>query len=95
MKRVLYLVREIWWAVGSFGSRFLNAVIYGGSMNQTLSARCYVEAELTGGDWIARRDRINRLFFLQQNHCHRMWLAEVTRAEKTLKYNEMINPGNI
>ena len=84
MTRIEYFLYH----TASLPSRYRNAQLKG-YFGDTLSARSEAEAELTGGEWIARRDRINRIFFWQKdengkrNHCARAWAAQVKRADVT------------
>lgn len=93
MVRILKPLYEILYTVFSLFSRTLNAVVFGGSMNQTLSARAFVESQLreTSDGWDRIYLFINALFFWQEDHCHGAWLAEVMRATKTLRLNERLS----
>lgn len=67
-------------------SRMVNAVFYGGSIHQSLSARSHIEAR-TSEEWRRRAARINRLFPWQEDHCARAWAGELDRAMKTVARN--------
>ena len=88
--RAFYVAYEFALAVLSLFSRVVNAVFYGGSMNQTLSSRAHVMADLDPNNWRKTRRWINRLFFFQDDHCASAWAAELKRARKTVSYAEMI-----
>lgn len=86
-----HVAYEVAYFAVSLISRTINAVFYGGSMHQTLSARTHIEA-LTSPVWAKRERRINRLFYAlslgrQTAHCAGAWDSEVTRARKTLQRN--------
>lgn len=84
-----HVAYEVAYFAISLISRTINAVFYGGSMHQTLSARTHIEAR-DNARWAQIERRINRLFFWQADHCAGAWDSEVTRALKTLQRN-----GNI
>lgn len=89
MTRIEYLLYH----TASLPSRYMN-VLRGGYFGHTLSARAEREAQLTGGDWLKTRRRVNRLFFWQRDdegnpdHCARAWAAQVNRALTTIKDDE-------
>ena len=61
----LYVLRELLIGLGALGSRVLNALLFRGSMHQSISARSYIEGTDTEGSpanpvWTRRRDRIDR-----------------------------------
>lgn len=85
-QQALHVAYEVGYFLISLVSRVINATIYAGSMHQTLSARAHIEGR-TSPDWARRERRINRLFFWDADHCADAWLAEVTRARKTLQRN--------
>ena len=89
MARIVHVLREIVYALGSLTSRTINAVVFGGSMHQTLSARAYVES-YRDARWARRRRWIDAAFFLRSDHCRRYWQAEVDRARRTLSKAEAI-----
>lgn len=75
-------------ALGAVASRSINAIVFDGSMHQSLSARSHVEAA-RDPTWARRRDRIDRLFSLvERDHCAVAWADEVRRARRTLALNE-------
>lgn len=75
-------------AIGAVASRTVNAVLYRGSMHQSLSARAHVEAP-HDAVWARRRERIDRLFAgWEPRHCAEAWADEVYRARRTLEINE-------
>ncbi len=85
-QQTIHVTREVGYFLASLVSRVINATIYAGSMHQTLSARAHIEGR-TSPEWAKREKRIDRLFFWSADHCARSWLAEVTRARKTLQRN--------
>lgn len=89
-----HVVHEVWLFLVSLFSRTINAVFFGGSMYQTLSARAYIEGR-TSEKWARRARRIDRLFFWAPRHCERAWASEVERAWKTIRRNndESIEPS--
>lgn len=87
--RIGYILYEIGFLVVSLISRVINAVVFKGSMQQTLSARAYV---MSHGEpkWEHRRKIIDTIFFWEDQHCRNAWLAEVDRARRTLYRNEAL-----
>jgi hypothetical protein len=65
------------------GSRVLNAAVFNGSTHQTLSARAFIEG-MSDPKWARRRVVIDSVFWFQQGHCEKSWMAEVANAHKTL-----------
>jgi len=59
--------------LATLGSQFLNVVIYGGSPDETISARAYREGVLGGcPEWKRRADRLERWFpWDMGEHCKR------------------------
>ena len=60
----LYVLRELLIGLGALGSRVLNALLFRGSMHQSISARSYIEGSDTRDSpanpvWTKRRDRID------------------------------------
>ena len=73
----LYVLRELLIGLGALGSRVLNALLFRGSMHQSISARAYIEGTDTSDSpadpvWTRRRDRIDR------------WLGPVERGIASL-----------
>jgi len=93
MGKVFYVLREVAYHAISIPSRVLNTLC-GGSMNQTFSARVYVEAHRKGGKWESRRKAVDTLFFWQDAHTRDAWEAQVTRARKTLTYSDLLTPAS-
>lgn len=99
IKQAAHIAYEVGYFMLSLFSRITNAVFYGGSMHQTLSARTHIEAKDARDDiengwdssyarrWIARERRINAVFFWDDDHCAASWQSEVSRAIKTLTRN--------
>lgn len=56
--------------IGTALSQLLNAIV-GGNPNMTLSARAYCE------DWKVAERIINKIFFMEEDHCHKSWLRDV------------------
>lgn len=79
---------EILLYFGSLLSRTVNALFFGGSMHQTLSARAHVEARNDPAwerlerriDWLARR--------WESRHCALAWAEEVARARRVIERDE-------
>lgn len=86
LSRLLYVWGEIVYFTLSLFSRCLNALVFGGSMHQTLSARTHIEARHCPV-WKRREKFINHLFFWEEDHCAAAWHDEVARARKTLIRN--------
>ena len=81
-----HVAYEVGYFLLSLVSRIVNAVIYAGSMHQTMSARAHIEARFSDR-WARIEHRINAAFFWQDNHCAEAWASEVTRARKTMARN--------
>lgn len=81
-----HVLFEIGMFLASLSSRTVNAVFFGGSMYQTLSARAYIEAR-SSEKWRRRAAFIDRLFFWAPRHCERAWASEVERAWRTIERN--------
>ena len=60
-------------------SQLLNAVVFFGDPNETLSGRCYREGRYTAVSFI------DTLFFFQPNHCELSHWADHVFARKILK----------
>jgi hypothetical protein len=75
---------------GSLLSRAINAFVFNGSTAQTTSARAHIEAP-HDPVWDRRRRLINKLFFLEEDHCAEMWEREVERARYVLSRLEKSN----
>jgi hypothetical protein len=84
MSRPLYVLARIAEMLGAFLSIILNVVVFSGSTHQTTSSRAYIEGQ-TDPKWARRRDFIDRVFFIQPNHCAGAWAKEVYNARKTLQ----------
>jgi hypothetical protein len=84
LPRPLYILARIAEMLGAFLSTILNVVVFSGSTHQTTSSRAYIEGQ-TDPKWAKRRDFIDRVFFLQPNHCAGAWSQEVHNARKTLE----------
>ena len=66
------------WNIAAALSQLLNAVVFFGDCNETLSGRCYREQR-----WWAVK-LIDTLFFFQQEHCLNSHLADRIFARKVL-----------
>jgi hypothetical protein len=91
--RFVYVACHVAYFTASLGSRAVNAIFFGGSMHQTLSARAHVEGRVCPR-WRRMEQRIDRLFAIfERDHCANGWAAEVERAIKTLERNGMFENG--
>ena len=77
--RIKYILWRILNDLVSLLSRALNAMLFGGSTAQTLSARAHLEAPYSLA-WRRRREMINGIFFWQEDHCRYAWELELERA---------------
>lgn len=89
MPRPVYIAWRVAESLGQVASRFVNAVFFGGSTRQSVSARAYVE------NWPKGRPRIdaffrNLPFWWEEDHCSNAWAAEVDDARKTLDRNSAL-----
>jgi hypothetical protein len=65
-------------------STILNVVVFNGSTHQTTSSRAYIEGQ-TDPVWAKRRDFIDWVFFLKDDHCAGAWAKQVYNARRTLE----------
>ena len=88
----LYIMREVLWHIATIPSRVINTCYrhgeVSGSMNQTFSARCHIEAMCGDPRWQRRERVVNAVCFWEDDHCERSWRAMLTRASKTVAYND-------
>lgn len=84
MHRLAYIPYRLAYDLVSLFSRMLNAIVFGGSTAQTLSARAYIDGQ-DSVFWERFGQGINLLFFWQENHIADAWAAEVERARYTLE----------
>jgi len=63
-------------------SQLGHAVLFGGSPNITISARCYLERRKP--IWRTAYKVINWVFFLQVDHCRDSWVSDIDFARKAL-----------
>jgi hypothetical protein len=84
MNRIAYIPYRLAYDLVSLFSRMLNAIVFGGSTAQTLSARAYIDGQ-DSVFWQRIGQGINLLFFWQENHIAGAWAAEVERARYTLE----------
>jgi hypothetical protein len=87
-RRFIVVLYELGFFLVSLFSRCLNLLILGGSIHQTTSAR--VETEVRSGniEWYSLKLTINRIFFLQEDHCAGARDEELRRARETLRLNK-------
>ena len=90
MHRLAYIPYRLAFDLISLFSRMLNAIFFGGSTAQTLSARAYIDGQ-DSVFWERMGQAINLLFFWQENHIADAWAAEVARAQYTLERLEAVN----
>lgn len=68
----------------------INVVFYGGSPDETLSGRSYRMGDILGDtEWLARRKKIDRLFFWQADHCRASHAEDVAFARSILEFEAM------
>jgi hypothetical protein len=84
MNRIAYIPYRLAFDLVSLFSRMLNAILFGGSTAQTLSARAYIDGQ-DSVFWQRIGQGINLLFFWQENHIADAWASEVERARYTLE----------
>lgn len=71
--------------LGSLASQLLNVVLYGGETDESVSARCHREGFLgKDPEWEERRRFVNKLFFLQEDHCKAASDQDKAYAEKLI-----------
>jgi hypothetical protein len=87
LPRPLYILARIAEMLGAFLSTILNVVVFSGSTHQTTSSRAYIEGQ-TDPKWAKRRDFIDRVFFIQPDHCAGARAKEVYNARKTLQLSK-------
>jgi hypothetical protein len=83
LSRPIYILARFAEMLIAAGSRVVNAAVFGGSTHQTTSARAFIDG-MADPKWAKRRVVIDRLFWFQQGHCEKSWIAEVANAHKTL-----------
>jgi len=84
MARIAYIPYRLAYDLLNLFSRMLNAIFFGGSTAQTLSARAYIDAQ-DSVFWQRIGQAINLIFFWEENHIADAWAAEVERARYTLE----------
>jgi hypothetical protein len=82
MGRASYAALRFAEAVLSAVSRFLNAVLLGGSTSVSISARAALERTPR---WRRARVWIDRLFWFDPDHCQRALDREIALARRTLE----------
>ena len=91
MRRLCYAAQQLVIGLFTLASCITNALVFGGSARQSLSARCYVEAAAAPKSVWARRVRvINTIIFWEADHCFESWLDEIARARRALELNSSI-----
>jgi len=91
MRRICYAATQLVVGLFTLASCITNALVFGGSARQSLSARCYVEAAADPKSVWARRVRIiNTIIFWEADHCFQSWIDEIARAERTLHLNSTL-----
>lgn len=76
--------------IAAWLSQGINCALLSGSPDMTVSARCYVNRHKPR--WRTAYRIINRLFFLQDNHCLISFLSDVKYAQRVM---EIVNGDNI
>lgn len=84
MTRIFYIFNRLINDLISLISRAINAMCFGGSTAQTLSARSYIDGR-DSRFWHAMGRIINGLFFWEGNHIKAAWETEVDRARYVLR----------
>jgi hypothetical protein len=84
MNRLAYIPYRLIYDLVSLISRMINAIVFGGSTAQTLSARAYIDGQ-DSAFWERIGQGINLIFFWQENHIADAWASEVERARYTLE----------
>ena len=84
MTRIAYIPYRLAFDLVSLFSRMINAIVFGGSTAQTLSARAYIDGQ-DSVFWERIGQGINLIFFWQENHIADAWASEVERARYTLE----------
>jgi hypothetical protein len=84
MNRIAYIPYRLAYDLVSLFSRMLNAIVFGGSTAQTLSARAYIDGQ-DSVFWQRIGQGINLIFFWEENHIADAWATEVERARYTLE----------
>ncbi len=75
---IQYITRVAAWL-----SQGANCILLGGSPDQTVSARCYVNRNQL--PWAIAYRAVNALFFWQEDHCRDSHAADVEFAQKVLR----------
>jgi hypothetical protein len=83
LSRVVYVLARVVTDLCNLTSRAINALLFGGSTAQSLSARAHMEAP-TNPVWERRRRFLNAVFFYELDHCAASWHLEVERARHVL-----------
>ena len=85
MSRALHIIREVAAGIAHTCSATVNTLGYNGDMHTSLSARAYMERH--DPEWERRKERINKLFPFQADHCKSAWEADLERAIKKVEAN--------
>lgn len=71
--------------------QLLNALLFRGWADETISARAYRNAAQGKQKWVRFERWINRLFFWQANHCEKSHRMEVDRLHMPPAYRTIYN----
>ena len=85
--RILRVLYELGFFLVSLFSRCVNLLVLGGSIYQTTSARVETEVRRGNLNWVSLKTTINKLFFLQEDHCAGARDEELRRAREALRLN--------
>ena len=64
-----------------------NTIVFGGSPDETVSARCYRQRSIP--KWAWRMKFLDRVFFWQTNHCEESFKWEYGRKDMPLVYQDL------
>lgn len=77
-------------------SQLANAALLSGNPNESISGRAWRQGVLHGRPgWARARRWINGLFFLQEDHCFRAYLSDVTYAQHVMAEEEKRQAGDL
>ena len=71
----------------------INAWFFNGWADETISARAYRNSAQGKPKWVMFERWINRLFFMQVNHCERSYRSEVIRLHMPPAYRALYEKG--
>lgn len=75
--------------------QFINAWLFNGWADETISARAYRNSVQSKAKWIIFERWINRLFFWQHKHCEQSYRAEVERLHVPPMYRSVYNENSL